>query len=113
MDRRRFLTVAAALGAVDVLLTPTAPSVAFGLGERVADPLAMYVGDVDSCLANLAGIPAISVPAGEGDDGLPCGVQLMAPALHDDRLWRVAAALERRADARAGDGFAPLAPTAV
>lgn len=112
---RRILAdeIAAALGAVDVLLTPTAPSVAFGLGERVEDPLAMYVGDVDSCLANLAGIPAVSVPAGEGDDGLPCGVQFMAPALHDERLWRVAAALEGRADARGEAGFAPLAPTAV
>lgn len=106
--RRRIADqIAGALEGVDVLLTPTAPSVAFGLGERMDDPLAMYVGDVDSCLANLAGIGAVSVPAGTGDDGLPCGVQFMAPALRDDLLWRVSGAIERSS----GEGFSPLAPS--
>jgi aspartyl-tRNA(Asn)/glutamyl-tRNA(Gln) amidotransferase subunit A len=108
LSARRIIAdeIEAALEQVDVLLTPTAPGVAFGLGERTGDPLAMYVGDVDSCLANLAGIGAVSVPAGAGDDGMPCGVQFMAPDLRDDRLWRVAAALQRAA----GTDFAPLAP---
>ncbi len=90
----------------DVLMAPTTPSVAFRLGEKADDPLAMYLGDVDTCLANLAGIGAVSVPAGMGEDGLPCGVQLFAPALRDARLLRVAAALETDA----GDAFAPIAP---
>jgi len=91
----------------DVLLTPTAPSAAYRLGEKLDDPLAMYVGDVCTCLANLSGLPAVSVPAGRTADGLPIGVQLMAPALQEARLLEVVAALE----VRAGDDFAPLAPS--
>jgi aspartyl-tRNA(Asn)/glutamyl-tRNA(Gln) amidotransferase subunit A len=83
----------AAFADVDVLLTPTAPTPAFRLGERRDDPLAMYLGDVDTCLANLAGVGAISVPAGRSAEGLPIGVQFLAPALADARLLRVAAAL--------------------
>lgn len=94
---------------VDLLLTPTAPTVAFRIGERMDDPLSMYVGDVDSCLANLVGVGALSIPAGEGELGLPCGVQLVAPALRDDRLWSVARALE----SAAGSGFAPPPPAAA
>ncbi|MDQ3457726.1 MAG: amidase family protein, partial [Deinococcota bacterium] len=90
----------------DLLLTPTAPTPAYPLGERVADPLAMYLGDVNTVLANLAGLPAVSLPAGAAEDGLPCGVHFMAPALEDARLLRLSAALERAA---AGT-FAPLAP---
>jgi aspartyl-tRNA(Asn)/glutamyl-tRNA(Gln) amidotransferase subunit A len=98
--------LAAAFEGADVLLTPTAPSAAYRLGEKVDDPLAMYVGDVCTCLANLSGLPAVSVPAGRTEEGLPTGVQLLAPALQEARLLRVAAALE----ARAGEAFAPLAP---
>ena len=90
----------------DLLLTPTTPGPAFPLGEKRDDPLAMYLGDVDTCLANLAGLPAISIPAGPTPEELPCGVQLMAPPLEDSRLLRVAAALE----GSAGAEFAPLAP---
>ena len=90
----------------DLLLTPTTPGPAFPLGEKRDDPLAMYLGDVDTCLANLAGLPAISIPAGRTPEELPCGVQLMAPPLEDPRLLRVAAALE----GLAGAEFAPLAP---
>jgi len=77
----------------DLLLSPTVPTPAFRQGERTNDPLAMYLGDVDTCLANLAGIGAISVPAGRDQAGLPVGVQFLAPALHDGRLLRVAQAL--------------------
>jgi aspartyl-tRNA(Asn)/glutamyl-tRNA(Gln) amidotransferase subunit A len=98
--------LAAAFAGADLLLTPTAPSAAYRLGEKVDDPLAMYVGDICTCLANLSGLPAVSVPAGRTDEGLPTGVQLLAPALEEARLLRVAAALE----ARAGEAFAPPAP---
>ena len=90
----------------DLLLTPTAPTVAFGLGEKVDDPLAMYLGDICTCLANLVGLGAISIPAGTADGGLPCGVQFFAPALEDERLARLAAVLEQDV----GDAFAPVAP---
>jgi aspartyl-tRNA(Asn)/glutamyl-tRNA(Gln) amidotransferase subunit A len=95
-----------AFEAFDLLLAPTAPSTAYRIGERIDDPLAMYLGDVATCLANLAGLPALSVPAGAGVSGLPVGVQLFAPALADARLLRAATALEGDA---AGD-IAPLAP---
>lgn len=87
--------VAVAFADVDLLLTPTAPGPAFRQGERIDDPLAMYLGDVDTCLANLAGIGAVSAPAGRSEEGLPVGVQFLAPALHDGILLRVAAALAR------------------
>jgi aspartyl-tRNA(Asn)/glutamyl-tRNA(Gln) amidotransferase subunit A len=98
--------VARAFRRFDLLLTPTTPTVAYGVGQKVDDPLAMYVGDVNTVLANLVGVGAISIPAGTAEDGLPCGVQFLAPALEDARLLRVAAALE----AAAGERFAPLAP---
>jgi aspartyl-tRNA(Asn)/glutamyl-tRNA(Gln) amidotransferase subunit A len=78
----------------DVLLGATAPSTAFPIGDRVDDPLAMYMSDVCTIPSNLAGHPAISVPFGTGDDGLPVGVQVLAPALGEERLFQVAAALE-------------------
>ncbi|HEX4868001.1 MAG TPA: Asp-tRNA(Asn)/Glu-tRNA(Gln) amidotransferase subunit GatA [Acidimicrobiales bacterium] len=77
----------------DVLLSPTAPSTAFAFGAK-ADPLAMYLNDVCTIPSNLAGHPAISVPFGTGDDGLPIGVQIMAPALAEPTMFQVAAALE-------------------
>jgi aspartyl-tRNA(Asn)/glutamyl-tRNA(Gln) amidotransferase subunit A len=78
----------------DVLLTPTSPSTAFAVGAKVADPLAMYLMDVCTIPSNLAGHPAVSVPYGTGDDGLPVGVQVLAPALGEAVMFRVAAALE-------------------
>ena len=78
-----------------MLVSPTAPTTAFKLGEKVDDPLAMYLNDLATIPANLAGVPGISVPSGLADeDGLPTGVQILAPALADDRVYRVGAALE-------------------
>ena len=78
---------------VDVLVSPTCPTVAFPLGAKLEDPLAMYRQDVASIPANLYGGPAASFPAGLSD-GLPVGLQVMAPTLRDDLLYRVGAALE-------------------
>ncbi len=79
----------------DVLVSPTAPTTAFKLGEKVDDPLAMYLNDLATIPANLSGVPGISVPSGLADeDGLPAGVQILAPAMADDRVYLVGAALE-------------------
>jgi aspartyl-tRNA(Asn)/glutamyl-tRNA(Gln) amidotransferase subunit A len=86
---------ATAFESVDVLVSPTTPTTAFKLGERVDDPLAMYLADLCTIPSNLYGGPALSVPAGLSDDGLPVGFQVMAPVLRDDLTYRVAAALER------------------
>jgi aspartyl-tRNA(Asn)/glutamyl-tRNA(Gln) amidotransferase subunit A len=86
---------AAAFEAVDVMVSPTAPTTAFKLGEKLDDPLAMYLNDVATIPANLAGVPGMSLPSGLADeDGLPTGFQVLAPAAADDRLYRVGAALE-------------------
>ena len=86
---------ASAFEQVDVLVSPTAPTTAFPLGEKLDDPLAMYLNDLATIPANLAGVPGISVPSGLADeDGLPAGFQVLAPALADDRCYRVGAALE-------------------
>lgn len=87
----------AAFAHFDVLVTPTSPFPAFRLGERMSDPLTMYAADVDTVAVNLAGLPALSVPAGfEEVDGkrLPVGVQFIAPALRDELLVRIAGGLE-------------------
>ncbi len=79
----------------DVLVSPTAPTTAFPIGEKVDDPMAMYLNDLATIPANLSGVPGISVPSGLADeDGLPAGFQILAPALADDRVYRVGAALE-------------------
>ena len=83
----------AAFEVTDVLVSPTTPFVAFGIGERVDDPMAMYLNDLCTLPASLAGTPAISVPCGLSE-GLPVGLQIMAPALADDRCYRVGAAFE-------------------
>ena len=86
---------AAAFADVDVLVSPTTPTTAFPIGEKVDDPLAMYLFDLCTLPVNLAGIGAMSVPSGlSADDGMPVGLQIMAPALADDRLYRVGAAYE-------------------
>ncbi|MGW6006617.1 Asp-tRNA(Asn)/Glu-tRNA(Gln) amidotransferase subunit GatA [Oerskovia enterophila] len=84
----------AAFAQADVLVSPTAPTTAFKFGEKLDDPLAMYLNDVATIPANLAGVPGMSLPNGLSDDGLPVGFQILAPAKADDRLYRVGAALE-------------------
>lgn len=81
----------------DVLVGPTSPTVAFELGAKTADPYAMYLNDVFTIPANLAGIPGISIPGGFSE-GLPVGLQLLAPAFEEARLLRVADAFERVTD---------------
>ncbi|RMH68372.1 MAG: Asp-tRNA(Asn)/Glu-tRNA(Gln) amidotransferase subunit GatA [Actinomyces sp.] len=88
---------AAAYERVDVLICPTSPTTAFPLGAKTADPLTMYLNDVCTIPSNLTGHPAISVPFGTGDDGLPVGVQLLGPARAEPVLFRAAAALEAAA----------------
>lgn len=105
---------AAAFEQCDVLVSPSSPTVAFPLGERVDDPIAMYAADLCTLPASLAGVPAISVPCGLSD-GLPVGLQIMAPALADDRCYRVGAAVEAITTARLGKSVlahAPHAPAA-
>jgi aspartyl-tRNA(Asn)/glutamyl-tRNA(Gln) amidotransferase subunit A len=84
----------AAYAQFDLLLAPTSPTTAFALGAKTHDPLAMYLTDACTILANLAGHPAMSVPYGAGADGLPVGVQVMAPALGERAMFRAAAVLE-------------------
>lgn len=83
----------AAFAQADVLISPTAPTTAFKLGEKLDDPLAMYLNDVATIPANLAGVPGISVPGGLAE-GLPVGIQFLAPAREDARLYRVGHVLE-------------------
>ena len=86
---------AAAFESADVLVSPTAPTTAFKLGEKLDDPVAMYLNDIATIPANLAGVPGLSLPSGLADeDGLPTGFQVLAPTMADDRLYRVGAALE-------------------
>jgi aspartyl-tRNA(Asn)/glutamyl-tRNA(Gln) amidotransferase subunit A len=82
----------------DVILTPIAPTPAFKIGEMTDDPLAMYLSDIFTISANLAGVPGISLPAGFSSSGLPIGMQLLAPALQEERLLRAARMYERETD---------------
>jgi aspartyl-tRNA(Asn)/glutamyl-tRNA(Gln) amidotransferase subunit A len=101
----------AAFDKVDVLVSPTTPTTAFKIGERVDDPLAMYLTDLCTIPANLAGNAAMSVPSGLSDeDGLPVGLQIMAPAMADDRLYRVGAAYEIARDDAAGGSLVHRVP---
>ena len=85
----------AAFSKVDVLVSPTAPTTAFKIGEKANDPLAMYLNDIATIPVNLAGIGGMSIPSGLAEeDGLPTGFQVMAPAMKDDRMYQVGAALE-------------------
>ena len=96
----------------DVLVSPTAPTTAFKIGEKLDDPLAMYLNDVATIPANLAGIPGMSLPSGLAtEDGLPTGFQILAPATKDERLYAVGSALERELVSRWGGHLLEKAPT--
>jgi aspartyl-tRNA(Asn)/glutamyl-tRNA(Gln) amidotransferase subunit A len=100
-----------AFGAVDVLVSPTTPTTAFPIGERVDDPLAMYMADLCTIPSNLAGNAAASFPCGLADeDDLPVGLHVMAPVLADDRLYRVGAAVEQAFAQRWGGPLLSRAP---
>jgi aspartyl-tRNA(Asn)/glutamyl-tRNA(Gln) amidotransferase subunit A len=86
---------------VDALLTPTAPSAAFGLGENASDPVAMYLNDIFTVPVNLAGLPGASIPAGLDAQGLPLGLQLIGRPLDEGTLFSLAGALEQAADFKA------------
>jgi aspartyl-tRNA(Asn)/glutamyl-tRNA(Gln) amidotransferase subunit A len=101
----------AAYEQVDVLISPTTPTTAFPIGERADDPMAMYLADLCTIPSNLAGNAAISVPCGLADeDGLPVGLQVMAPVLADDRVYRVGAAVEKALQDRWGGPLLAQAP---
>nr|WP_207949279.1 Asp-tRNA(Asn)/Glu-tRNA(Gln) amidotransferase subunit GatA [Microcella frigidaquae] len=94
---------AAAFEKADILVSPSAPTTAFRFGEKLADPLAMYLNDVTTIPANLAGVPGMGLPMGLApEDGLPTGLQLMAPAREDARLYEAGAAIEALLEAHWG-----------
>jgi aspartyl-tRNA(Asn)/glutamyl-tRNA(Gln) amidotransferase subunit A len=100
-----------AFAQVDVLITPTAPTTAFKIGEKVNDPIAMYLNDIATIPANLAGIPGMSVPNGLAkEDGLPSGVQILAPAKQDAQMYRVGALIEQLYVAQWGAPLIAQAP---
>ncbi len=101
---------AAAYERADVLVSPTTPTPAFTLGERIDDPMAMYLNDLCTIPANLAGVAAASFPSGLSADGLPLGFHVMAPVQADDRLYRVGAALEAALAARWGGSLLTRVP---
>ncbi len=95
----------------EILVSPTAPTTAFKIGEKSNDPLAMYLNDIATIPVNLAGISAMSLPSGLAtEDSLPTGFQIMAPAMADDRLYNAAAALERELLAKWGKPLLEMAP---
>jgi aspartyl-tRNA(Asn)/glutamyl-tRNA(Gln) amidotransferase subunit A len=101
----------AAFEKVDLLVSPAAPTTAFRLGEKLEDPLAMYLNDITTIPANLAGVPGMGLPMGLApEDGLPTGIQFMAPAREDVRLYRAGAALEALLEDKWGHTLISRAP---
>lgn len=85
---------------VDLIVTPTSPSPAFRLGERLEDPLSMYLSDIYTVTGDLAGVPAISIPCGTTGEGLPVGLQIFGPPFRENRILQLASAFERETDGR-------------
>lgn len=105
---------ASAFERADVLVSPAAPTTAFRLGEKLEDPLAMYLNDVTTIPANLAGVPGMGLPMGLApEDGLPVGFQIMAPAREDARLYSLGATLERLLEQQWGHTLLSQAPALV
>ncbi len=101
----------AAFAQADVLVSPAAPTTAFRFGEKLDDPLAMYLNDITTIPANLAGVPGIALPIGLApEDGLPVGIQIMAPARQDARLYTIGAALEQLLEQQWGGPLLAQAP---
>jgi aspartyl-tRNA(Asn)/glutamyl-tRNA(Gln) amidotransferase subunit A len=95
----------------DVLVSPTAPTTAFKIGEKSNDPIAMYLNDIATIPTNLAGVCGMSLPSGLAEeDGLPAGFQIMAGAMKDDQLYKVGAALESALTKKWGSGILEKAP---
>ncbi len=92
-------------------MSPSAPTTAFKFGEKIDDPLAMYLNDIATIPANLAGVPGMGLPMGLApEDGLPTGIQLMAPARADDRLYKLGGTLERLLEEKWGHTLLSQAP---
>jgi aspartyl-tRNA(Asn)/glutamyl-tRNA(Gln) amidotransferase subunit A len=101
----------AAFEKVDLLISPSAPTTAFKFGEKLHDPMAMYLNDITTIPANLAGIPGMGLPMGLApEDGLPVGLQVMAPAMQDARLYTFGAAVEQLLEAQWGHTLLSQAP---
>jgi len=96
-----------AFNTVDALLTPATPSAAFPIGQKITDPVTMYLNDVFTVPASLAGVPAMSVPAGLAKNGLPLGLQLIAPSFREDTLVKAGRVVEKAA------GFSAVAARAA
>lgn len=100
----------AAFAKADVLVSPTAPATAFKFGEKLEDPLAMYLNDIATIPANLAGIPGMAIPNGIAENNMPSGIQILAPAREDARLYQVGAALEKMHEEIWGKRMIDFAP---
>jgi aspartyl-tRNA(Asn)/glutamyl-tRNA(Gln) amidotransferase subunit A len=100
----------AAFAQADVLVSPTAPATAFKFGEKLEDPLAMYLNDIATIPANLAGIPGMSIPNGIAENNMPSGIQLLAPARGDARLYQVGGTLEKMHEEIWGKRMIDFAP---
>jgi aspartyl-tRNA(Asn)/glutamyl-tRNA(Gln) amidotransferase subunit A len=104
LDRMR-QELHAALEKVDVVVTPTSPGAAFGVGEKVDDPLAMYLSDVFTTPASLTGLPAVAVPSGLDDRGLPLSLQVLGRSFEEATVFRVARSFERQGSFHLAPGF--------